>query len=237
MNIFVTGTDTGSGKTVVTAGLATVLQCLGYTVGVYKPIQVGASVINGSIASQDLDFVLQMDENIFTKSTYLLKTDAVPLVSAPLDNEIIDYNTIVRDYNFLADQCDFVIVDGSGGISDPVTPSITVKDLINILELPALVVAKPDKGTINHSILTVEYAKKYNIDLLGIVVSNYPQGTENRAIKTAPQIIYNFANTDLLGVLPSIKNLKTELVPDLLIEAVIQNLNLEKIFRTKFPKL
>ena len=202
MNIFITGTDTGVGKTVVTAGLASVLQCLGYTVGVYKPIQTGAIVKNGSVCSQDLDFVIQVDSNVFTKASYLLKTNAVPLVSAPIDNEVIDFNTIVRDYNLLDDQCDFVIVDGVGGISDPLTPSLTVKDLITILDIPALIVARPDAGTINHSILTVEYAKKYNIDLLGIIVSGYPQGTEDRAIKTAPQIIYNFANTDLLGVLP-----------------------------------
>lgn len=237
MNIFITGTDTGVGKTVVTAGLASVLQCLGYTVGVYKPIQTGAVIKNGSVCSQDLDFVIQVDSNVFTKASYLLKTNAVPLVSAPIDNEIIDFNTIVRDYNLLNDQCDFVIVDGIGGISDPLTPSMTVKDLITILDIPALIVARPDAGTINHSILTVEYAKKYNIDLLGIIVSGYPQGTEDRAIKTAPQIIYNFANTDLLGVLPQISNFEDELIPELLIEAIIQNVNMEKIFRTKFPKL
>lgn len=237
MNIFVTGTDSNVGKTVVTAGLASVLQCLGYTVGVYKPIQTGALIKNESICSPDLDFVIEVDNNVFTKASYLLKSKATPLVSAPLDNEVIDFNTIVRDYNLLNDQCDFVIVDGIGGITEPLTPSMTVKDLIAILDIPALIVARPDAGTINHSILTVEYAKKYNIDLLGIVVSGYPQGTEDRAIKTAPQIIYNFANTDLLGVLPKISNLKENLIPELLIEAVLQNIDMQRVFRTKFPKL
>lgn len=239
MNIFVTGTDTEVGKTVVTAGLAAVLQSLGFTVGVYKPIQTGGCFNeSGYLYSPDLEFVSQVDENIFTKCSYLLKTPAAPVVSAPLDGEFIDMNVIVRDYKTLAGQCDFLIVEGIGGISVPITPSSTVKDLIKILNIPALIVARPDLGTINHSILTVEYAKKYNIDLIGIVISGYPLGTINVAIKTAAQTIANFSQVEVLGTIPKIANLGLKNPQaELLIESIIQNIDLEKVFRTKLPKL
>lgn len=239
MNIFITGTDTGVGKTIISAGIAAVLQSLGFTVGVYKPIQTGGEFHNGGyLYSQDLEFVNKVDENIFTKCTYLLKTPAAPVVSASVESEIIDINLIVRDYKTLCGQCDFVIVEGVGGISVPINQSLTVKDLIKILELPALVVARPDLGTINHSILTVEYAKKYNIELLGLIISGYPKGTTDIAIKTAPQMIATFSSVEILGVIPKIANIGiNNPQAELLIEAIIQNIDLEKVLNTKLPKL
>ena len=239
MNIFVTGTDTEVGKTIISAGIAAVMQSLGFTVGVFKPIQTGAlENDSGCIVSPDLEFVYCVDGNIFTKCTYLLKTPAAPLVSASLEGEVIDINLIVRDYKMLADQCDFVIVEGIGGISVPINPSLTVKDLITVLGLPVLIVARPDLGTINHSILTVEYAKKYNMDILGIVVSGYPKGTIDPALKSAPQIISTFTGVEILAVIPKISGISySDPKAEMLIEAIIQNMDLEKVFRVKLPRL
>ena len=239
MNIFVTGTDTGVGKTVVSAGIAGVLQSLGFTVGVYKPIQAGVGSAKGNyMYSEDLEFVNNVDANIFTKCSYLLKTPAAPAVSAPIDSQLVDMNIIIRDYKTLADQCDFVIVEGAGGISVPINNSLTIKDMIKILDLPTLIVARPDLGTINHSILTVEYARKYNINLSGIIISGYPKGTVDAAIKSAPQLITIFAQTNFLGIIPKIPNLTHDNPqPELLIEAVLQNINLEEVFKVDLPKL
>jgi dethiobiotin synthetase len=239
MNIFVTGTDTGVGKTVVTAGLAGVLQSLGFKVGVYKPVQAGCDYKQkGYLYSEDLDFVINVDHNIFTKCSYILKTPAAPVVSAPIDNENIDINILIRDYKTLSDQCDFVIVEGAGGISVPINPTHTYKDLITLLNIPTLIVARPHLGTINHSILTVEYARQFNIDLIGIIISGYPKGTTDIAIKTAPQIISTFTKLEILGLIPRIPGMTLENPqPELLIEAVLQNVNIEKVFRTQLPKL
>ena len=73
MHIFVTGTDTDVGKTVVTAGIAAVMQSLGYQAGVYKPFQSGAIERNGFYISPDLAFVKKMDFYIETLCTYILK--------------------------------------------------------------------------------------------------------------------------------------------------------------------
>jgi len=239
MNIFVTGTDTGVGKTVIVAGLAAVLQSLGYKVGVFKPVQTGAVYHPDDYwYSPDLEFVNAVDENIMTKCTYLLRAPAAPVVSAPLDNETIDINNIIKDYNTLSEQCDFVIVEGIGGISVPVTPSLTVKDIIKILDLPIIIATSPKLGTINHTILTVEYANKYNIDVIGIIMSGYSETSEDVAEKSAPQVMINFVQSELLGIIPKIQGL-SEIDPhaETIIELTLQNLNLEKIFKIKLPKL
>ncbi|MEW5819587.1 MAG: dethiobiotin synthase [Cyanobacteriota bacterium] len=238
MNIFVTGTDTEVGKTIISAGIAAVLQSLGFTVAVFKPIQTGMMKTSSGYVSPDLDYVNKVDANVFTKCTYMFKTPAAPFVSAQVENKLIDINMILRDYKLLKESCDFVIVEGIGGISVPITPSLTIKDLIKILDLPVLIVARPDLGTINHSILTVEYAYKYNIDLLGIVISGYPEGSTDAAIKSAPDVICNFSQQEILGVIPKIKGLSHENPQaELLIEAIIRHINLEKVFRVKLPKL
>lgn len=239
MNIFVTGTDTGVGKTVITAGMAGVLQSLGFTVGVFKPIQAGLDPENPNyLTSIDLNFAVNVDSNIFTKCSYILKTPAAPVVSARIDGVEIDLNVILRDYRMLSDQCDFVLVEGAGGISVPISPDKTVKDLILALDLPVLMVARPDLGTINHTVLSIEYANKYNMDMLGIVISGYPEGTQDIAVKTAPQIIEVFSRAEILGIVPEIAGI-TEKEPqaEALIEAIIRNVDLEKIFRAKLPRL
>lgn len=239
MNIFVTGTDTGVGKTIVTAGLAAVLQSIGFTVGVYKPIQAGCNTDgSGFLRSDDLNFINQIDANIFTKCTYILKTPAAPSVSASIENQNIDLNIILRDFRTLSDQCDFVIVEGAGGISVPINAKHTIKDIILTLQLPTLVVARPNLGTINHCFLTVDYARKCNIDLIGIILSGYPFGTNDVAIKTAPDVISRLCQLELLGKIPYINGLGQKTFnPELLIEATLQNINMEKVFRADLPRL
>ena len=85
MQLFVTGTDTDVGKTVVTAGLAAVMQSLGYKSGVYKPFQSGAEEKNGFLISPDLSYVKKLDFYIETLCTYLLKAPTAPYIAAELE--------------------------------------------------------------------------------------------------------------------------------------------------------
>ena len=90
MDIFVTGTDTDVGKTVITAGLAAVMQSLGYEISVYKPFQSGAIEGNKQLISPDLSFVKQIDNNIKTKYSYIMKAPTTPSVAAELEGIVID---------------------------------------------------------------------------------------------------------------------------------------------------
>ncbi len=225
MNIFITGTDTGVGKTVVTAGLAAVMQGLGYTMGVYKPVQTGPV--------SDVEFVRTIDANIITKVTYSLSYPAAPSLAAILDNVKIYGNRIKIDFEAMKESCDFVLAEGAGGLLVPVYEDFMIRDLVKMLELPVLVVARPGLGTINHTLLTIEAARSAGLEVLGVIISNYPPDTDDIAVKTAPDIISELSGVDILGILPE----SDPANPEALIDMMINSVDLQRIFRIKIPKL
>ncbi|HSA06181.1 MAG TPA: dethiobiotin synthase [Candidatus Gastranaerophilales bacterium] len=239
MNIFIAGTDTGVGKTVVTAGIAAVMQSLGYAMGVYKPVQSGAIYKDGELIAPDIEFVKSIDSNIKTKVSYNFKPAVAPSLAALLENSKIYKNRLKIDYESMKECCDFVIVEGAGGLLVPLSDDFMVRDLIKLLELPVLLVARPDLGTINHTLLTIEAAKAIGLEILGVIISNYPVETDDIAIKTAPDIISELTGVKIIGILPSVKEIK-ENKPnqaEALIDMVINNIDVQEIFRLKIPKL
>jgi len=238
MDIFITGTDTDVGKTIVTAGLAAVMQGLGYSVGVYKPVQSGALTINNKLIAPDLRFVKHIDSNILTKSTYKLRQPLSPALAATLDNVRINKSFFVRDYTAFKKYCDIVLVEGAGGLLVPVYENFLIRDLVKTLNLPLLIVARPNRGTINHTLLTIEAAKTFGIDIIGVIISNYPSNTRDIGIKTAPSTIFELSGVKVLGILPHIKGLgQNRINPEFLIDAVINNVDIQEVFRMKIPKL
>ena len=98
MQVFVTGTDTNVGKTFITAGIAAVMQSLGYKAGVYKPFQSGAETKNGFLVSPDLAYVKNLDFYVETFCSYLLKTPSAPYIAAEIENIEIDMDIVKKDY-------------------------------------------------------------------------------------------------------------------------------------------
>ena len=239
MSIFVTGTDTGVGKTTVTAGIAAVMQSLGYAMGVYKPVQSGAISCGKKLLSPDLEFVKSIDANIQTKVSYNFKPPVAPSLAALLENAKIYKNRIKIDYENLKETCDFVVVEGAGGILVPVSENFIMRDLAKLLDLPILIVARPDLGTINHTLLTIEAAKTVGLEILGVIISNYPSDTDDIAVKTAPDLISELSGVKILGVLPSVKEVLNNEPekPEALIDMVINNIDVQEIFKIKIPKL
>lgn len=236
MNIFVTGTDTDIGKTVVTTGLATVMQSLGYKAGVYKPFQSGAEEKNGFFVSPDLAFVKKIDFYIETLCTYTLKPPTAPLIAAEEDGVTMNLQTVAKEFNALKQRCETVLVEGAGGLLVPVVPEKTMADVIKLLNIPALIVARPDLGTVNHTLLTINQAKSMGIEIAGVVINRYPEGTDDLAIKTAPRLIEEYSDTKVLGIIPDIANFEN-IKPGELIDVFINNADIEKIFNIKIPKL
>lgn len=207
MNLFVTGTDTGVGKTFITAGLAAALLAEGAKVGVYKPVQTGAKKgFNKQLISEDIEFVKKIAPNVLTKVSYILEIPAAPMVAADIEDIIIDKHIIKKDYEELSKTCDIVIVEGAGGLMVPFSKDLMTADIAKMLNLPILIVARPDLGTINHTLLTTEYAKKKGLKITGIAVNNYPEGTKDVAIKTAPQIIQKFSEVAYVATVPKNQN-------------------------------
>ncbi len=235
MNIFITGTDTNVGKTTVTAGLAAVIKNMGYSVGVFKPVQTGAVEINNEFVSADIEFVKSVNPGILTGVSYNFKEPAAPLLAAQLEGTIINPAKIKHDYEKLANKCDFILVEGAGGLLVPISNNFLMRDLIKMLDLPLIIVARPDLGTINHTLLTIEAAKNKNIKILGVIISGYPPETCDIAIKNAPKMIEDISGEKILGILPKIENLESN--PSLIRDIFKEHVNMDFILNCIYTKM
>lgn len=238
--IFVTGTDTGVGKTAIAGGLAGALASIGYDVGVMKPVQSGSLPdVSGGIGlmSQDASFMLKA-AGISTDgdtSGYInlacpirLKAPLAPSVAAELEDYVIDIGRIKEAYDALCSRHDIVIVEGIGGISVPIMGNFLVKDLIKLFDIPAVIVARPDLGTINHTFLTVEYARLHNIHVGGIIINGYTG--KNTAERTNPDVISELTGISALYTVPFDPEIDVDACrPGNIVDHVHQNIDLKKL--------
>lgn len=175
--IFITGTDTGVGKTTVAATLARVLRLRGVNVGVMKPVTSGCAERDDELVSEDAELLawgagLEVDDDI---APYRLRTAIVPADAAKRDGVKISFSRIEESYRRLAARHDFMIVEGAGGLMVPLNGGLLVSDLAAQLKLPLLVVALPGLGTINHTVLTCFAASQMGHDLKGVIVNRFPE--------------------------------------------------------------
>jgi len=169
--LFVTGTDTGCGKTSVACVLAQALRSAGRTVAVLKPVETGceAGVATDAVA---LARAAGDHRSLDDVCPYRFALPAAPNVAARAEQADIDLARIERAYRAARDQADAVLVEGAGGALVPVTDQCDMLGLVRRLELPLLVVARATLGTINHSLLTLEAARARGLEVLGLVVSH-----------------------------------------------------------------
>ncbi len=206
--LFVTGTDTGVGKTVVTAAIASLAVAAGRRLFVYKPAQTGV----GPHDPGDLDFVrIACDDSplLRTACAYRLGEPLAPAVAAAIEGVTIWRQDLVDIYQDAADGADVALVEGAGGLLVPIAPGYTMADLARDLALPLLIVARPGLGTLNHTALTVEAARRRGIDVAGVVISGFP-GEPDIAMRTNPRVLVETTGAPLIGVLPHVDGLDTE---------------------------
>lgn len=199
--IFVTGTDTGVGKTVVTAALAAALRQRGYRVGVMKPAESGCPEQDGRLMPQDALFLRAAagcDAPLDVINPYTLVAPLAPALAAELEGVTIALEHIQACYAHLADSHDIVLVEGAGGLLVPLTAEATMLDLAVALGLPILVVARNVLGVINHTALTVAVARQ-RTRVLGMIL-NHPQ--PESALDSNAQSLRRWAGAPLLGEMP-----------------------------------
>ena len=204
--IFITGTDTGIGKTVAAAALARLLHLRGMRVGVIKPVTTGCVERDGVLVSEDAELLrwAAVETAPLTDSApYLLKAPLAPSVAASMEGVRIEFSRIRAAYERLAADHDFVIAEGAGGLMVPLAGGLMVADLILHLGLPALVVTRPNLGTINHTILTTFVARQLGIDVRGVIINNYPERPD-QAEEYAPHMIDSLSGAPLLGIFPRV---------------------------------
>ena len=206
--IFITGTDTSVGKTVVTASLAHCLSSKHENISVVKPVQTGTS----TQPVLDIDFVYKVMNRDFQFEDHCFYSFSEPLspkTAADLEKSDIDTDYIKSKIAAQVKLSDLVIIEGAGGLLVPITANYLMADLAKDLRSPIIIVTRPDLGTINHTLLTVESAKKRGIEILGIVINNFPLVPED-CEKTNPAEIIRLTGLPVIGVIHEDKMIDVE---------------------------
>jgi len=171
--LFVTGTDTGVGKTVVACALAEQLRARGIDVGVMKPIETGVGS-QGPLDAIALAEAAGVRDAMDLICPIRLALPAAPAVAAEAEGRRLDLAAIRGAYETLRARHECVIVEGAGGLLVPIGPAFSMADLAHDLAFPLLVVTRGRLGTVNHTLLTLEVAAGRGLPVAGVVISHGP---------------------------------------------------------------
>lgn len=231
VGFFVTGTDTGVGKTVVATGLARLLIERGFRVGVMKPIETGCDVISDKELPHDGRLLAEaariVGENQWVVPCRYAEPLA-PLVAARREKKPVDFSAIWRAWEHLQKNYELAVVEGAGGLSVPIIEGFTMADLAQEMKLPLLIVARPALGTLNHTFLTVHYARSKNLNLIGIVISGYDKTTNDIAEQTNPGMLEELCELPVLGCVPKFPEINK---PEDAARAVGEGIDLERFIQ------
>jgi dethiobiotin synthetase len=204
--IFITGTDTGVGKTLVAATLAAYLRDIGYRVGVMKPAETGCQEIDGQLFPEDairLKEASGCGEPLEKICPYRLPEPLAPSIAAERAGVNIDVDHLLDLYGEISAKHDITLVEGAGGLMVPLLPSYTYADFARVLKLPAIVVAANKLGAINHLLLTLEHASCRGLSVLGYVL-NRVSDENSLAGDTNREVLSTLTGVPCLGELPFI---------------------------------
>lgn len=190
MQIFISGTDTDVGKTIISSWI-----CLHTAAAYFKPIQTG------SLKDTDSAKVYELSSSVIYPEIFIYQKPVAPYLAAKLEKKQIDINKIKIPTN------DNLIIEGAGGLLVPINNNYLMIDLIKKLKLPVILVAKSVLGTINHTLLSLEALRKRKIPILGIILN----GTINNDNKLA---IEHYGNTNVLAEFPYLNKVDTNTLKD-----------------------
>ena len=204
---FITATDTGVGKTSITAGLAGSMRKFGVNVGVMKPIASGIPQKTG-FKSSDVDIIVEASQT--KDSEDLINPVFLPIPTSPYDatkllSLPVDMPLILTTFTKLLSIHDVLLVEGIGGIMTPITKNFFVADMIKVMGIETIIVTRATLGTLNHTMMTYQLCKDYGIKVKGLVINNFDEkGTATE--KNAPITLHEITGLDILGVVPFIKD-------------------------------
>jgi dethiobiotin synthetase len=238
--LFITGTDTGVGKTVIAGALILIIRSLGIRICGMKPIETGC-IQSGSreqrAGSKVKDTLLipadgmilkeiaDMDDSIDVITPIRFEKPLAPFPASEIEGVPVDIEKIKKAFEVLLNKYDMVLVEGIGGLLVPIKRDYFVLDLVKHFGLPIIIVSKPGLGTINHTLLTVNYAIKEGLHVAGIIM-NYSKSPENTlAEETNPKVIRQICDVPLIGIFPYLGNMERITLE----QAAVKHLNLEII--------
>ena len=210
---FITGTDTGVGKTLVAGGLAALYKNKGLNVGVMKPVATGCKLVNNRLVSDDAIFLklsAEVEDEYELINPVSLEQPLAPTVAARLSNTKIDTDKINTAYDTLCERHEYMIVEGIGGLLVPIDEYYFVVDMAEEMELPLIVVCRSTLGTINHTLLTVSYARQHGLEVKGIIVNESTENCDAVVKNTNTEEIKRLTDLPIIGTIPFHKKLDTE---------------------------
>ncbi len=197
-NYFITGTDTGVGKTHVTALLLAELRRRDLPAAGFKPIACGAG---GRADAQTYRKLMRNEVPLDVINPIYLRHPVAPSVAAKLEGQRIDLDKIHSVFRLLTSDFSPILVEGAGGLLVPIRRNYFVADLIRQLDLPLIIVARLGLGTLNHTLLTIRQAQAMKLKIAGIIL-NDTTGRRGLAERTNAKAIAELAGVPLLGVVP-----------------------------------
>lgn len=232
---FITGTDTGVGKTIVTASLVAALRARGVRACGAKPIESGCALdkASGDLVPSDGQLLQRASggaESLELITPVRMEAPLAPLAAARLVGQVGE-PVMVKDalgaVAALRGKHDVLLVEGIGGLMVPVAEGYMVSDLARDIGLPLIVVASPFLGTLNHTLLTVGRALSEGLSVAGVMLCQHrpPEGT--LAEDTNPALLEELLDVPLLGTIP----FTVEVDLDSLAHHAEKALDIEALFR------
>ena len=199
--IFITATGTDIGKTYVSGLIAKHIKDKGLNIGYYKAALSGSNDIKDSDAwyvKQQADLLDSYDEMV----SYTYKHAYSPHLAARIEGNPPDIKIIKNAYKDISKKHDYMIVEGSGGIICPIrydsNQKIFLEDIIKELNIPSLIIADAGLGTINSTVLTIEYMRSKNLKINGVILNRFE--AENEMHNDNKKMIEDMTGVKIIGV-------------------------------------
>jgi dethiobiotin synthetase len=204
--IFIAGTDTGAGKTIITGLLGKFFLKNRYNTITQKWVQTGIE----SDINTHLKIMEANKKDIIRYASlmcpYHFKFPCSPHLSSFMEKKTIKKDKIKKSFQTLKNIFDIIIIESTGGILVPLSKSLFIIDIAKELSLPVILVVNNKLGAINHTLLSIEALKKRKIQILGIIFNNVDKNCNNKILENNPLIIKKITGETILGILPHTEN-------------------------------
>ena len=225
-SLFVTGTDTGIGKTCISAGIALALKKSGVNVGVMRPFMCGIKQKTGS-ADDDVTTLTNAANVIDPRelvNPFFFPIPASPYTAAKNSGTKININHVLDSYEKLSKVHDVILVEGIGGIMTPILKNFSVIDLIKELHTNTLIVTSSKIGTVNHTVMTCKLCKNLEIPVKGLIINNFD--SEGYPILELERDLSDLTDLPILCSLPHVNDFNI----DGFAQMISDRINLSSLF-------
>lgn len=203
---FITGTGTGVGKTIVTIIMGLYLRSHGYknTIAL-KPIESGCVLVDQKLMPPDGSFISDMlwqSESLDLITPVRYQQPLAPYAASLVEGEKFNKASILTHIKSMSKKYDVLLIEGIGGMMVPITKKYFVYNLIKDVGLPVIIVASALLGTINHTLLSVDFAINHGINVAGVIINNSANDTSDQSISSNPKIIKELCPAPVVGEIP-----------------------------------